>query len=202
MSFLINRQNFGALWTGWTGSKQASKSVTVTLDSGDYSRVYPYHWMAETIHIGAAAKLAGVSIDTVRFYQKLGLIHVPVRSAGGYRLFDQEQIHNLQFVRHAQDLGFSLNEIRDLLALRQKSHACAEVQSMLKRKVADVREKIKSLAALETELAKELRNCERELRSKRAIKHKDCCPVLSKLDQVNGRNGNGRVSHGRTSAKD
>lgn len=158
--------------------------------------------MAETIHIGEAAKLAGVSIDTVRFYQKRGLIPVPARSTGGYRLFDQEQIHNLRFVRRAQDLGFSLNEIRDLLALRQRPHACAEVQTMLKRKVADVREKIKSLVALEIELAKDLRNCERKLRSKRVITHKDCCPVLSKLDQLNGKNGNGRVSHGRTSAKD
>lgn len=158
--------------------------------------------MAETVHIGEAAKLAGVSVDTVRFYQKLGLVHVPTRSTGGYRLFDQDQIHNLQFVRHAQDLGFSLNEIRDLLALRQKPHACAEVQSMLKRKVADVRKKIKSLAALEAELARELRSCERELRSKRAIKHKDCCPLLSKLDEVDGRNGNRRVSNGRESGKD
>lgn len=157
--------------------------------------------MTSTIHIGEAAKLAGVSVDTVRFYQKLGLVHVPARSTSGYRLFNQDQIHNLRFVRHAQDLGFSLSEIRDLLALRQKPHACAEVQSMLKRKVADVREKIKSLALLEAELAKALRNCDRELYSKRAIKHKDCCPLLSRLDEVEGRNGNRRVSHGRPSGR-
>lgn len=157
--------------------------------------------MAGTVHIGEAAKLAGVSVDTVRFYQKLGLVRVPARSTGGYRLFDEDQIHNLKFVRHAQDLGFSLSEIRDLLALRQKPHACAEVQSMLKHKVADVREKITSLAVLEAELANELRNCNRELHSKRAIKHKDCCPLLSKLDEANGRNGNRRVSHGRTASK-
>jgi MerR family transcriptional regulator, copper efflux regulator len=157
--------------------------------------------MVQTVHIGEAAKLAGVSVDTVRFYQKLGLIQAPARSTGGYRLFDEDQIHNLKFVRHAQDLGFSLNEIRDLLALRQKPHACAEVQSMLRRKVADVREKIKILSVLETELTKALRNCDRELRSNRAVKHKDCCPLLSKLDDVDGANGNKRVSNGRKSGK-
>lgn len=154
--------------------------------------------MAGTVHIGEAAKLAGVSVDTVRFYQKLGLVRVPARSTGGYRLFDEDQIHNLKFVRHAQDLGFSLSEIRDLLALRQEPHACVEVQSMLRRKLVDVREKIKSLAVLEAELAKELRNCDRELRSKRAIQHTDWCPLLSKLDEVDGRNGNRRVSHGKS----
>ena len=154
--------------------------------------------MADTVHIGEAARLAGVSVDTVRFYQRLGLVHIPARSSGGYRLFDEGQIHNLKFVRHAQNLGFSLSEIRDLLALRRKPHACAEVQSMLKRKVADVREKIKSLQVLETELAQELRTCDRELRSKRAIKHEDCCPLLLKLDEEDGRNGNRRVAHGKS----
>jgi len=157
--------------------------------------------MAKTVQIGEAAKLAGISVDTVRFYQKLGLVDVPTRSTGGYRLFDEDQIHNLKFVRHAQDLGFSLSEIRDLLALRQEPHACAEVQSMLKRKVADVREKIKSLSVLEAELAKELRNCDRKLRSKRAVKHEDCCPLLTKLERSDNRNGNGNVSSSRKSNK-
>ena len=61
--------------------------------------------MAEVIHIGAAAKLTGISVDTIRFYQKLGLIKSAGRTAGGYRLFDDEQIHDLTFVRHAQELG-------------------------------------------------------------------------------------------------
>jgi DNA-binding transcriptional MerR regulator len=64
--------------------------------------------MAEAIHIGKVAKLAGVSVDTIRFYQKLGLIKSAGRSAVGYRLFDGEQIRDLTFVRHAQELGFSL----------------------------------------------------------------------------------------------
>src|SRR5271169_6859313 len=104
--------------------------------------------MAGAVHIGKAAQVAGVSVDTIRFYQKIGLIKIAGRSAGGYRLFDGEDIHDLTFVRHAQELGFSLTEIRELLALRQKHHACSEVQSMLKRKVADVQEKINGLSRL------------------------------------------------------
>src|SRR6266446_6436537 len=102
--------------------------------------------MAEAVHIGTAAQLAAVSVDTIRFYQKLGLIKSASRSAGGYRLFDGEQIRELKFVRHAQELGFSLSEVKELLALRQTHHACSDVQSMLKGKLADVQEKIKSLA--------------------------------------------------------
>ncbi len=145
--------------------------------------------MAAATHIGKAAKLAGVSVDTIRFYQKLGLIDGGSRSAGGYRLFSEGQIHNLKFVRHAQELGFSLNEVKELLALRQKPHACSEVQSMLKHKLADVREKIEILTRLEVELSGALRGCNRELRAKREVKHDDCCPLLSRLDRSNHERG-------------
>lgn len=141
--------------------------------------------MAATTHIGKAAKQVGVSVDTIRFYQKLGLIDGGSRSAAGYRLFSEGQIHNLKFVRHAQELGFSLNEVKELLALRQKPHACSEVQSMLKHKVADVRKKVKILARLEGELSRALRSCNRELRLKREVKHDDCCPLLARLGRNN-----------------
>jgi DNA-binding transcriptional MerR regulator len=153
--------------------------------------------MAETVHIGEAAKVAGVSVDTIRFYQKLGLIKSTGRSAGGYRLFDGGQIRDLTFVRHAQELGFSLIEIKELLALRQKHHVCSEVQSMLNHKLAAVREKINGLSRLEADLAHALRSCNRELRLKREIKHEDCCPLLTKLDRVKGSNGNKHVSNRR-----
>jgi DNA-binding transcriptional MerR regulator len=137
--------------------------------------------MAESVHIGKAAELAGVSVDTIRFYQKLGLIKGASRSVGGYRLFEEEQIHELKFVRHAQDLGFSLTEVKELLALRQKHHACSEVQTMLTRKLADVREKVKGLARLEAELRGALGNCNRERRLKREIKHETVVPCLRSL---------------------
>lgn len=153
--------------------------------------------MTEAVHIGKAAKVAGVTVDTIRFYQRLGLIKSAGRSVGGYRLFEDDQIRDLTFVRHAQELGFSLTEIKELLALRQKHHSCSEVQSMLKLKLEDVRGKIDSLSRLEEELANALRNCNRELRLKREIKHQDCCPLLTKLDRMNGSNGNKYVSNRR-----
>jgi DNA-binding transcriptional MerR regulator len=136
-------------------------------------------------------------VDTIRFYQRLGLIKSAGRSAGGYRLFDGEQIRDLTFVRHAQELGFSLIEIKELLALRQKHHVCSEVQSMLNHKLEAVREKINSLSRLEAELADALRSCNSELRLKREIKYEDCCPLLMNLDRANGANGNKYVSNRR-----
>jgi MerR family copper efflux transcriptional regulator len=103
----------------------------------------------------------------------------------------ESDIHGLTFVRHAQELGFSLTEIKELLALRQKHHVCSEVQSMLKHRLAAVREKINCLSRLEAELATAFRNCNRE------IKHEDCCPLLTKRDRVNGSNGNKSVSNRR-----
>ena len=156
-------------------------------------------YMAEAVQIGKAAKQAGVSVDAIRFYQKLGLTKSERRSTGGYRLFDEEQIRDLKFLRHAQELGFSLTEVKELLALRQKEHACPEVQAMLQDKLADVREKIKSLARLQEELRGALRNCNRELRLKPETKHENCCPLLKKLDGMCGSNGNKYVSSGRKS---
>jgi len=153
--------------------------------------------MAETVQIGKAAQVAGVSVDTIRFYQKLGIINSVRRSAGGYRLFDGEQIRDLTFVRHAQELGFSLAEVKELLALREKHHVCSEVQSMLKRKLGDVREKINGLSRLEAELAMAFRSCNRELRLKREIKHEDCCPLLTKLDRTKGCDGDNHVPNRR-----
>jgi DNA-binding transcriptional MerR regulator len=149
--------------------------------------------VAETVHIGKAAKIAGVSVDTIRFYQRLGVIKGATRTASGYRLFNAAQISELKFVRHAQELGFSLKEIKELLALRQKDHSCLAVRSMLKGKLTDVRKRIKSLVRLEADLTAAMRICNRELRLKREVKHGPSCPLLKKLDRMNGSNENRHV---------
>jgi DNA-binding transcriptional MerR regulator len=149
--------------------------------------------MTGTVHIGKAAKLAGLSVDTIRFYHRLGLLKNANRTSSGYRLFDADQIHDLKFVRHAQELGFSLSEVKDLLALRQKPHACAEVQAMLKKKLAAVRERAESLSRLETELQLALGSCNRELRLRRGVRHADCCPLMKRLDSSDDAR-NGRVA--------
>ena len=154
--------------------------------------------MAETVHIGKAAELAGVSVDTIRFYQRLGVIKGATRTASGYRLFNAAQISELKFVRHAQELGFSLKEIKELLALRQKDHACSAVRSMLKRKLADVRQRIKSLLRLEAELRVAMRiaigSCVSNEKSSMGPS-----PLLRRLDGMNGSNQTGTYnSHGGT----
>src|SRR5260370_14744173 len=98
--------------------------------------------MADAVQIGKAAKLAGISVDTIRFYQKLGLIDRAIRSVGGDRLVDGQQIRDLKFVRHAQELGVSLTEIKELLALRQKQHAWSEMQSIANTQQDDMAEQI------------------------------------------------------------
>ena len=143
--------------------------------------------MEGAIHIGEAGKLAGMSVDTIRFYQKLGLIPAIPRSPGGYRLFTEEQIRDLAFVKHAQELGFSLSEIKELLSLRQSQHVCPGVQSLIERKLQDVHDKIKKLVHMERELSLELRNCKKELRTKRGVRHEECCPLIEKLEQEDGR---------------
>lgn len=145
--------------------------------------------MEGTIHIGEAGKLAGMSVDTIRFYQKQGLIAPAPRSAGGYRLFTEELIRNLTFVKRAQELGFSLNEIKELLSLRQSQHVCPGVQSLLERKLQEVRDKIEKLIHMESELNRELRNCKRKLGNKRAICRSQCCPLIEKLERENGLHG-------------
>jgi len=157
--------------------------------------------MAEAVHIGQAAKQAGMSVDTIRFYQKMGLIAATPRSTGGYRLFDGEQIRDLAFVRHAQELGFSLTEIKELLSLRQKQHICPEIQTVLERKLKDVRDKIGSLAHLEGELSSALRDCKRELRHKGKIRHEECCPLIDKLEHMNGANGKEHAKRNNSARK-
>ena len=75
--------------------------------------------MGQALHIGTAAKQTGLSIDTIRFYQKSGLLKPPARSAGGYRVFSETEIAELQFIARAQDLGFSLAEIKRAAVLKE-----------------------------------------------------------------------------------
>lgn len=140
--------------------------------------------MTEGIQIGKVAKQTGLSIDTIRFYQKIGLVKQPARSEGGFRLFSETEIRDLVFVQKAQELGFSLTEIKQLSVLNQHhDHTCSEVRGLLISKLRDVREKVDQLLQLEGELKKALRKCNRDLRSNQGSLHEDCCPVLEALEQ-------------------
>jgi DNA-binding transcriptional MerR regulator len=148
--------------------------------------------MIPGVQIGKVAQLTGLSIDTIRFYQKMGLAKQPARSEGGFRLFTDPEIADLKFIRKAQELGFSLNEIKQLSLLNQNpDHACPEVQDLLRSKLSNVRQKITQLMHLERELKKALRKCNQDLRSDQGLSHDDCCPVLKDLGEGKARKPQG-----------
>src|SRR5215472_9249612 len=132
--------------------------------------------MNRALQIGSAARVTGLSIHTIRFYQKSGLLTPPARTAAGYRVFTEAEIAELQFIARAQDLGFSLAEIRELVSLRNENgRACPEVRGLIQRKLKDVREKIAALTRLESELARGLRSCDSTLKRTAT---EGACPVM------------------------
>lgn len=149
--------------------------------------------MAQGIQIGKVAEQTRLSIDTIRFYQKIGLVKQAARSEGGFRLFTDVEIKDLLFIQKAQELGFSLTEIKQLSILNQEhDHACSQVRDLLKGKLRDVREKVTQLLRLEAELNKALRKCNRDLRSHQGSAHGECCPVLEALERESIKPGSRR----------
>ena len=140
--------------------------------------------MAETLKIGVVAQRTGLSIDTIRFYEKQGLLQSPARSEGGFRLFQEKDIENLLLIRRGQSLGFSLDEIRELLSVRNgRSAPCLEVKLLLEQKLHSVREKISELTSLEEDIETALRACKRALR-RTAVNGDSNCLVLHGKQQA------------------
>ena len=141
--------------------------------------------MSQGIQIGKLAKETGLSIDAIRFYEKQGLLKEPQRTEGGFRLFSAEDLHTLTFIQRAQQLGFSLGEIRELIIVRDgRTQACSHVRDLLDQKLAAVRKKIEELQELERELQVALRKCNRELRKETAASREQCCPVLEEIGRT------------------
>lgn len=109
--------------------------------------------------IGKAAREAGVSVETIRFYERKGLVEQPPKPAfGGFRVYSEDTLHRVRFIRQAQELGFSLKEIDELLSLRaDPAIDCSDVRERAVTKLAEVKRKITELdrirAALETLIA-------------------------------------------------
>ncbi len=140
--------------------------------------------MSQAPKIGQVAQETGLSIDTIRFYERQGLLKRSPRTEGGFRLFGNGEIQALKFVRKAQELGFSLSEIRELLILRAEHvPACSHVKELLDQKLAAVEKKIKELQSLERSLKLALRKCKRGLKTT-ALGHEECCPVLEEISQA------------------
>jgi DNA-binding transcriptional MerR regulator len=143
------------------------------------------------IQIGKVSEQTGLSIDAIRFYEKQRLLDRPLRTEGGFRLFKPQDIERIQFIQRAQQLGFSLPEIRELLILQGgDGQACSHVRDLLRAKVAAVRHKIAELGVLEEQLTKSLRKCERELKVS-GDSHKRRCPVIEAIAQLGTSNETG-----------
>ena len=114
------------------------------------------------IRIGKLSQLTGCNIETVRYYERVGLLPRPSRSASRYRLYDADDVRRLTFVRRARELGFTLDEVRALLALSadQTEDTCAEVRHVAAGHLADVRAKIADLRAIEGVLEDAVRRCD------------------------------------------
>lgn len=135
-----------------------------------------------TIQIGRAAQRAGLSIDTLRFYERRSLLPRVPRTPGRFRLYSADDIARLTFIRQMQGLGFSLQEIRQLLDLRGlQTENCREVREILRVKLEQVRSKIDELKKLEHTLVVDLRKCNRELKQRRA-RAPEPCPVLKSAE--------------------
>jgi DNA-binding transcriptional MerR regulator len=131
--------------------------------------------------IGELAEKANVSIDTIRYYEREGLIEpVSVRESG-YREFDKRSVKTIGFVVRAKDLGFSLKEIRNLLALKDNPDTtCSSVRAMAKKKLEDVTGKIKALRKIETELKTLVKECAG------GDAGLDTCPIVDSLEKDSG----------------
>lgn len=131
----------------------------------------------EVLTIGQLARLAGVGVETIRFYEREGLIAEPKRRrSSGYRQYPPDAVRRVRFVRHAKELGFTLKEIQELLELRvDPGSTCADVRQRARDKVADIGERIASLERVKGALERLANKC-------RGRGPTTECPILEELD--------------------
>lgn len=132
-----------------------------------------------TITIGQVARKAGVGVETIRFYEREGLVEKPARRASGYRQYEPGAVHRIRFIRHAKELGFTLREIKELLELRVEPDChCGEVLELAQAKIADIQQRLEALERMKQVLTKLATACRRRKRT-------DPCPILEAIDESN-----------------
>jgi Hg(II)-responsive transcriptional regulator len=131
----------------------------------------------ETLRTGEVAAQAGVNIQTLRYYERRGLLQEPERRASGYREYPPDAVQIVRFIKRAQEIGFTLTEIEALLRLRSDQRAsCAEVRSAAQAKIEDIEQKIRSLRAMKRALGVLVASCT----SDGSVRE---CPILEALDE-------------------
>lgn len=132
------------------------------------------HVSARGLQRAELARRTGCNLETIRYYEKIGVMPEPSRSPSGYRIYDQSHVSRLRFVLRARELGFAIEQIRGLLALVDSGNqTCAEVKERTERHLADVRAKIADLKRIENVLAATAAQCSGE--------NVPECPVLQAL---------------------
>ena len=130
----------------------------------------------DVLTIGQLAKQACVNRETIRYYERRRLLQRPSRSVTGYRVFSADALRRLYFIRHAKMLGFSLEEIKELLALQIHSiDACERVRERTQAKIADIKGKIETLQRMKRSLSELITACSRRRKT-------DECPILGCLE--------------------
>lgn len=131
--------------------------------------------MTETMTIGEVARLAGVPSKTIRYYEDIALIPPAERAPNGYRVYGQRSVDVLRFIRRARELGFSIEEVTDLLALWRDEHrASAEVKAIARQHIQQVEAKIAELQSLRSTLLHLVEHCHGDDRPD--------CPILEDLE--------------------
>lgn len=133
------------------------------------------------LKVSEVAKQAGVNLQTIRYYERRGLLPKPPRTGSNYRAYPQDAVLRVQFVKRAQHLGFTLMEIKELLSLRATPRArCADVRERAQAKLQDIDHKVQTLQAMRTALTKLIGQCS----GKGPVTQ---CPILEALATEEGR---------------
>lgn len=130
----------------------------------------------KNLTIGGLAKEANVNVETIRYYERRRLLPQPLRTPAGYRIYSADAVRRLHFVKRAQELGFSLKEIKDLLGLRVRpGSSSADIRKRADAKIADIEKKIRTLQAMKKSLMQITNACS-------GCGPVSDCPILDSLD--------------------
>ena len=160
------------------GAGVANANKGLTLYHGEGFSFYRMHGFPNNkpLTIGSIAKLAGVPVTTVRFYERADVVRPVSRTVANYRLYSGDAVARIRFTRRAQELGFTVREVKDLLALRSSGgKSCRKARVTAKAKIADIESRIRSLQRMGRALTKLADECETHVRN-------TGCPLLEYLD--------------------
>ncbi len=124
--------------------------------------------------IGEIAKRSGVGVETIRYYEREGLLQKPERRPSGYRQYDESTLDRLEYIRQSKELGFTLTEIRELLELSFSAAGCCQhIRQRAEKKLSSIEDKIRTLKQMKRSLGKIVEHCQ-------ATHHSDDCPLFHK----------------------